>query len=102
MAIVGGMKAAGWTSQRSRDFPAICHTRQTRCTPSAHFVGSILAVLSFWAVAEFASRLLREGWAHDAIKTIEEFVLVGVVIWLAARLAVRLWNRREHVDSDEN
>ena len=69
---------------------------------SAHFVGSILAVLSFWAVAEFASRLLREGWAHDAIKTIEEFVLVGVVIWLAARLAVRLWNRREHVDSDEN
>jgi hypothetical protein len=62
---------------------------------SRHTLSVTAAILAFWFVAWLAKRALGvDSLSGKALDVLEQFVLLGLVIWLIIVLGADIWKRR--------
>ena len=59
-----------------------------------HLSGAVGAIIGYRVLSLAAEWSLKDGTLHKVLKTMDNFVLVGLMIWLAYQLAWLLWKQR--------
>ena len=59
-----------------------------------HASGVLVALLLFWVIGLCLKWTLRDGVLREMVVVVDEFVLVGLLLWFAFQMAQHFWRGR--------